>query len=381
MVKFRAKEWLVALTVSLGAALTFVEVVFRCGLLPMPIVYESYHFSDEPSHFRNQYTSFGYTPHSTTREVVLHATLTDVVQEYDVTFQANNVGLVQRQDIHKTRGYTVVVGDSFAQGLGARPWFYDLEAQLPDLALANLGIEGTGVSHWVRGLEWFARSAAPVKNVVVLFITDDFLRPYWQAHLTEDGVSFCDVKSCRLVTTKYRPVAPQILFQARHELNAPASWTMRWAKERLSVTLSQSYVGALTIYLRRMFLLYLSHDDTLLEQNKSRFVELTKHNHVLFTLHLPQKEEVAAGRWSTESLSLRQFVEATGVRTIDGMARCGLTIDGFHARDPHPNESGYAHIEQCLAGLLREDLTVAAGTALKPQGAVRNVSFRTGPTN
>ena len=353
----RGKEWLAALTVSLGTAVVVVEIVCRYGLLTMPIEYESYHFSDEPGHFRDQHTSFGYAPHSTTREVVLHASLTDVVQEYDVTFQVNNMGLVQRRDIHKTRDYTVVVGDSFAQGLGARPWFYDLEAQLPDLPLANLGIEGTGVSHWFHALEWFTHSAAPVRNVVVLFITDDFLRPYWQARLTADGMSFCDGNGCRLVTTKYFPAAPEILFRARHDLNAPESWTMRWVKERLSSALSQFHAGGLAIYLRRTFLLYISQDHSLLEKNKSRFAELAKHYHVLFALHLPQKEEAAARRWSAQSLSLQQFVESTGVQWIDGMAQCNMTIDGFYGRDPHPNSNGYARIERCVAELLTQEQT------------------------
>ena len=320
----------------------------------MPIVYESYHFSDEPSHFRDQHTSFGYAPRSTTREVVIHASLSDVVQEYDVTFQVNNIGLVQRQDIHKSRDYTVVVGDSFAQGLGARPWFYDLETELPNLALANLGIEGTGVSHWFHALEWFAHSAAPVRNVVILFIADDFVRPFWQAQLTADGMSFCDVKDCRLVTTKYFQAAPEILFQARHELNAPASWTMRWVKDRLTAALSQFRVGALAIYLRRTFLLYISQDPSLMEENKRRFAEMAKNYHVMFALHLPQKQEAAEGRWSAQSLSLREFVESTEVQWIDGMTRCQLAIDAFHQRDPHPNENGYARIRQCLVELLTQ---------------------------
>ena len=350
-----APHWITAIVLSVILALSAAEAVLRLDLIPVPVVYESYWFSDHPGTFRDQHRAFGYAPYTTNHETVLVADMTQAVMEHHARFQTNNAGLVQRRDIRPETSYTVVVGDSFTQGVGARPWFYDLEGEFPELPLANLGIAGTGVAHWARAVDWFAREVAPVEDLVVLFITDDFVRPYWQARVSEESVSFCTDDDCQLVTTRWRSGSPGELLRMRRELNAPPSSLSRWTQEGLRHLLSQFRLGQFVVNLRRRYLA--QREPTWLEENKRLFSEMLRRRPARFALHLPQKEEAAAGRWSPESRSIHRFVEETGVRTIDGLARCGLTADGFYPHDPHPNASGYAMIRRCLADVLGEELS------------------------
>lgn len=349
-----ARQWTAAVALSIGLALLAAEALLRLGVVPMPVIYESYWFSDQPAHFRDQHDSFGYRPLSSNREAVVLADLHNAVLEHEVIFRTNNAGLVQQRDIRSGERYTVVLGDSFTQGVGARPWFYALEAEFPTLSIANLGIAGTGVIHWAHAVDWFAKAAAPVRNVIVLFITDDFLRPYWQARVTEDTISFCTGDDCQLITTTYRPGTPEELMQARRLLNASSS-VIRWCQEQLKSVVSRLRVGEFFINVRRW---YLTSKSTLwLDENKRHFADLARRREILFAVHLPQKEEAMAEQWSPQSRMIRQFVEGTGVRTIDGLARCGLTRDGFHPRDPHPNATGYSLIRRCVADLIKEELS------------------------
>lgn len=338
---------------SIAAACVVAEGVLRTGVVDVPPVYESYQFVQRPADFRDQHVAFGFTPSAPYREAALHARSNDAVLEYDVTFRANNAGLVQRQDIVGASPYTVVVGDSFTQGAGASPWFYDLERGSPDLPLANLGIGGTGVTHWTHALHWFEEAHAPVRHVVVIFITDDFLRPYWQASASEDGLSLCYEKACRLVASPYRPDGPDALLinAQRHALRA-ASWSEALKREARTF-LARFRIGELAINVGRRLRGHSAAEREFLAVNKVSWAELAGRYHVLFALHLPQKEEARARQWTALSREVHAFVAESGVRTIDGLSACGLGAEDFFPRDIHPNATGYGKIRRCLESLLR----------------------------
>jgi len=354
-------DWLAAIVFSFGTALFIAEMFLRFGIIGIrtPPVYESYWFSEHPENFRDQHESFGFVAYSKNREAALHADLDNIVLEYDVTFRTNNAGLVQQRDIDKTKEYIVVVGDSFTQGVGATPWFYELENHFPVTSLANLGLLGTGVSHWVRALQWFEANQARIRNVLVIFITDDFKRPHWKANLDQHGLSFCYVDHCELMATVYNTSDAEELLTARRKLLNNGNSDIEGSKHKLKEYLLGFRLGRVIINLRRWFLGFPAHDDTFVEENKHAFIELAKQHHILFALHLPQKEEAAAEHWSRQSLEIRRFVQTTGVRAVDGMGRCGLTISGFYTRDPHPNSKGYDKIERCVAELLEEAMGIS----------------------
>mgnify|MGYP006267186491 CR=1 FL=1 len=55
-----------------------------------------------------------------------------------------------KKDIYKNDRVLLVIGDSFTEGQGAEPWFYDLEKDnYLNTKLMNLGIMGSGPMGWL----------------------------------------------------------------------------------------------------------------------------------------------------------------------------------------------------------------------------------------
>lgn len=345
-------EWIWAGGFSVVIALGVAELALRFQLIPVPVTYETFLFASQPSNFRSQDAEFGYRPFSTNREVLVQVDLNTAWIEYDVTFHVNNAGLVQERDIQPDSPYTILVGDSFAHGLGASPWFYDLELNYPHLSLANLGILGSGVVHWVKAVNWFERVVARVDRVIVLFITDDFFRPDWQAHTTSDEIALCYESRCWKALTAYRDGNLEALVEQRRRLALRDASAGERMKEWVKSILQEFRLGQFAINYRRSLLPIDMGEEQFGEMNRTAFTKLAMQYPVPFALHLPQREEVAAGHWSRKSLALGAFVEQTGVRYVDGLSLCGLTIDDFHRVDVHPNAAGYKRIRVCVSELL-----------------------------
>ena len=103
--------------------------------------YLLYGTADGTPVFRNQGKIFTYSPNSTIRTSAYYENGDAIAKEYDYQFKTNNFGLVQKLDIDKERPSVLVLGDSFAEGQGAIPWFYKLEEDSrKDIQLINGGL-------------------------------------------------------------------------------------------------------------------------------------------------------------------------------------------------------------------------------------------------
>jgi hypothetical protein len=345
-------EWTAAILFSLGLAVTIAEFVLRYASITIPAIHNGVYFSEHPERFRDQHNKFGYEPLSKIREGAVYSDYKDAWVEYDVSFSVNNAGLVQQKHIDPSQKYTV--GDSFMHGLGASPWFYDLERDLPLRPLANLGVAGSGVVHWAKAINWFQRSLAQIEKVGIILITDDFFRPYWIAKATEDEIAFCYEQRCDRVFVKYHDGPPRTLIQEWYERPTPGPSNSERMKEKYKEELRAIVVklrfGQLLINLKRSLLS--SREKRFIQLNKRGFEEIIKLHKVAFTLHIPEKAEASARQWSQESRKVRTLVEKTGVHYIDGMEKCQLGNNDFHRFDDHPNSVGYMKIRQCVADLL-----------------------------
>jgi len=111
--------------------------------------FDLYYFRDRPAALRDQRTAFAYEPDSSVRQLVVVVTKQGRAIEYDTTLTTNNLGLVQKRNLSPGETAVVVIGDSFTEGVGAPPWFYDVEAEIGgEFRLANLGVVNTGAQHW-----------------------------------------------------------------------------------------------------------------------------------------------------------------------------------------------------------------------------------------
>jgi hypothetical protein len=271
--------------------------------------------------------------------------------EYDASLTTNNAGLVQQRNIEPSKNYTVIVGDSFTQGLGSRPWFYDLEEDLPEYPLANLGVMATGVAHWAKALNWFEEYVANVDKVVIIFVTDDFFRANWVAKGTDDSVFFCYEGKCPKAFAKFDERGPNALIEEWYQsMLGSLLDDNEQIKEVIRAAVVKARVGRFLIDLKRS--LFPSRNSNTLELNKKSLQELIRLHNVTVALHLPEKAEAYENRWSADSLEVRAFIAKTGLTYIDGIDRCQLTSDHYYSFDSHPNASGYKKIKDCVAEML-----------------------------
>lgn len=341
---------------SLVLALIAMELILRYSPLGKKIAPERFYFFDAPRHFRDQHKEFGYSPFSSNREVAVFAQGDHAWIEYDVSYTANNAGLVQRRNIDPAKAHIVIVGDSFTHGQGTSPWFYELENELQEWPLANLGIIGTGILHWEKALDWFQRRVAKVDKVVIVFIASDFQRPYWFARSTPHELQFCYEISCGMVFTRLFDADPFALAQYRRDLlqkqalaRSRGSSSMNGV---LNILLAETRTGTLLLDVVRSTR---TEPSKYLDENMASLQVLLARHDVAFALHLPEKREAAQGRWSAASTQVRSFVSTLKLNYVDGMERCALEASDFREIDAHPNATGYRKIQKCVATLIKEN--------------------------
>ena len=105
--------------------------------------------------FQNFNGYFKYFPNQEIRSTTLYSkseptSIDDLVIEYDYLIRTNNFGLVMKRDVSPNEHAIFVIGDSFTEGQGASPWFYELEDSYDanGAQIINLGILGTGPQQW-----------------------------------------------------------------------------------------------------------------------------------------------------------------------------------------------------------------------------------------
>jgi hypothetical protein len=149
-------------------------------------------FITKPS-LLDQNKSFGYYKDTTVREIAAYGNGKKFYIAYDYSFTTNNIGLVQKKPFDPVKKSILIIGDSFTQGQGADPWFYQLEDDWKnnEYQLINLGIIGTGIEQWKDTLQWFS-NIGEINKLIICYIADDWARQRWYAceNAEQNGLAF-----------------------------------------------------------------------------------------------------------------------------------------------------------------------------------------------
>lgn len=294
--------------------------------------------------FQNQeWGGFLYKPKSRILSTTYYEIDSHLIKGYQYVVQTNNYGLVQRKDIDPTKPSLLLLGDSFTEGQGASPWFYELEAEAFKYQLINGGILGTGLQQWARLTEYLKRNAN-IQKVLVIFISDDWERDLWgMPPKTLDCLrdpSVCD-GSEDFYGSFNDPRDDEMLIRK-----------ILAYRQRTTV---QSFLRSLE--LNKAILSPLKHRITAMfrvEENQYAAQQIVRAfgvRNVIF-LHLPQKDELYfAPRKVGESA--RRFIHENGYQFIDGFTYCGMEKLDFLPHDGHPNAHGYSKIRSCVSNIIR----------------------------
>jgi len=351
--------------VSIIAPILLLIISTICGIIIIEILYDCYlklnslnntkyqngimFFGGNGRIFENKNDIFTYSANKDIRSSAIYTKDDDFVVEYDYQFHTNNLGLVQDADIITNISSMLLLGDSFTQGLGAAPWFPQVAGEINNLGYQpiNGGLLGTGFAQWSKLETYLNSSSVRISKIVVLFISDDYVRYIWNF---SDGELQCFSVASSCSEERFYPLP------STEELS---SWVNRIKNakrssfnERARRLLPASY-DVYRFVMRYFNLDRLRWKSEIAKSDIAIAKLLEKYGtaNVIF-IHLPQKDEV--GRANSFGLSARSSIEKAGGRVYDGFKLCGLTPSDYLANDPHPNEKGYEKIALCTNRIIKQ---------------------------
>jgi hypothetical protein len=308
--------------------------------------------SDNTPAFRNQGRIFTYTPNINVRSTTYYEDGPGLHKEYDYEFKTNNLGLVQKLNINLDQPSTLVLGDSFTEGQGATPWFYDLESKnSKPIQLINGGILGTGFAQWKILNDQLVESGIRINKVAVPFISDDYQRVIWNF---PDRVLNClgDIKSCKGDEGYYpNPQKDNEAFVTQLRQFRDAEYAhKKTVKEKHFFR--QYFPGLHFIwgYIKNEYKLRYAN------RNLPAIEALIKQygSNIIF-IHIPTKEELERGN-TPNSLgqAAREKIITSGGSLVDGFNTCGLESKDYFINDSHPNSEGYKKIAVCVDKVIQQ---------------------------
>jgi lysophospholipase L1-like esterase len=274
--------------------------------------------------------------------------------EFDVSFRANDLGLVDHVDYANPPGGArriALVGDSFTAGYhGGQPWLPALRERMAGegVALYNLGIGGAGFVQFERLLASTFESVR-FTDVVLVVISDDLLRPPWYLDVERDEARFC-VESwppwfCRLKPPYFHRV---------DLASDPAEWI-----ERIGETSSgagRSALVSLFVHVVRAAERSDAERAARIAANEAALASIVRSygRQRVSVVHLPMRGEVERRAYDAYARHMGDLAAGLGVPYFPALFECAWRPGMFFANDSHPNAGGYARVSACIEGYLRD---------------------------
>jgi len=305
---------------------------------------------DLGNNFKNQDGYFLYHPNEEIRSVTLYSkaqidSIDDIVIEYDYLIKTNNAGLVMLNNLSLYESVFFIVGDSFTEGQGASPWFYDFEASIniSGSKLVNLGILGTGPQQWENLATAITKDfKLDVKGIVVNIIPADMVRSVWL--FKERELDCLYNSSCNY----------NFGFQG-------FDFNIYEDQKDIKLAVMERLVGSnysnLDLYSLKQFLkksLVISDIYTyLIERLWDHQIRLNQN--ALLALDKSVNGNLYVNVLSQKNLNSSNFNEDYSARTLIGFLKknnidfkwCNIPSYGFHRYDSHPNSKGYRVVSRC----------------------------------
>ena len=342
------------LVFSLIFAFILVELVYRAilkdadndGYKNRTMLFES------GANFSNYDNFFKYEPNIEIRSVTLYSktksvNIDDVIIEYDNIISTNNAGLVMSADLEKGEDAFYIIGDSFTEGQGASPWFYELEdKEVNNTKLVNLGILGTGPQQWLSLANFIRQEFSHnVSGIVINLLPGDMDRNPW---ILKDR----ELQCLRFTTCNYKLGFQGFSFTKGSQNSDIRRAVLNQLNEMpFSITtvkeiIKKSYV-IVDIY-------------RLLKKNNNVTQSQSKNEQALLELKSISKDNLfinLVSHWTgpqtivnstnyhdyTLAADLVKFLEANSI----SFRWCDIPKNGFHVNDGHPKEAGYKVLRRC----------------------------------
>ncbi len=379
-------SWLFVSLVTVTLTLLAVEGALTYTMLdPAPFEGGLFFYSEGNVFENKDWGGFVYEPNSKINNQAYYITDWKIppvlVKEYDYDIITNSSGLVQQADLDPTRPGILFLGDSFTQGEGATPWFYELEKTWPKNAaeqIINGGITGTGIEAWA-GLYKEISSTLKIDKVVFIFSYYDFVRPIWQ-FTNDDFVCLKDSAQCDSQKWGLPYGLPRDPLEAKQKVD-------KTAQERVAYFLShgdylvshasdlETVLRGTAIYRKLLRPAYHAFTDKMqIEKSKRIILDMVKRlgRDNVMLIELPGREEIVNGRASRVPID---FIKQNGLLYVDGFEACGLAVSDYLVHDSHPNDIGYGKVAKCVDRAVKEAYHPQSGLPTANDASKRAQSY------
>lgn len=316
--------------------------------------------------FQNIGDIFKYYPNREirTKAVYLNSDKTTLEPVYDYVLETNNLGLVQKNDIAHGETVDIFVGDSFTEGQGASPWFYDLEANWTssESKPVNAGILGTGPQQWKRLVDHLVHDYdLNIRSITVIMILRDLNRTIW--NFSDDVIQCLRTGICTYSSgfqgfgfagKSNEQIAADVIKTSRALPDTPDqqksanrfSWKKFWKKSVLLKHVRRAIDERFPDRGKPM--------SATTKKNIEAIEQLVNSGHIPGgVLMIPTRESLGVANFvrnDSDGRHLLEWVDANEIR----YAVCDLDEADFHENDPHLNAGGYEKVRACAAALLTE---------------------------
>lgn len=302
-----------------------------------------------------------YAPNAEIRSLMLYSksdlkVLEDIKVEYDYKIRTNNFGLVMQSDLVNNDRVFFVIGDSFTEGQGASPWFYNLENayDVSPRKLVNLGIIGTGPQQW----ENIARSTTEelelnVDGSVVNIISSDMARRVWTLNDRElnclhyalcdysfgfQGYNFNVEESYKDIKLSFMKSVFETKSVSAQGVSSVIDSIKQYAKRsRVILHLYQNFMSNRNLSLNKTL-------------NEASLLALKNAVNGNFYVNVVSEKYINSSNFS-DNIYARELINFLEINHIN-FNWCDIPSDGFHVTDGHPNAYGYKVLRGCTEDAL-----------------------------
>ena len=351
------KNFLKLIVIILFASITFLSVEFGYRVFKEfnntfnDIKYVALYQSGNNIQNVNDFVK--YYPNTAIRSLGLYSKTksnktSDVTIEYDYDIFTNNAGLVMQNDLQNGEEVIYIIGDSYTEGLGASPWFYNMEESYKNTnaKLINLAILGTGPMQWTSLEKYITQKfKLNIKGFVINIIPNDMTRQKWV--LSKD-----QLKCLRTGVCNYDGGLQGFDFEAGVNMSEvkdlmQAKFIYEDKKLRdYKDFLRQSHVIVdIYSYLTQYRLLTI-------RRNEQALLDFKRASQNKIFVNVVSEKSINSKNFHTNSLA-KNLVEFLEDHEFN-YRWCDINPDGFHKLDSHPNEKGYATLQKCTQRAIAE---------------------------
>ena len=344
---------------SVFLTLFLLEILFSI-FLTKPFSYryhkDQFRLYQQGKIFQNFDGIFKYFPNISVKHEAFFFIKNNFIKEYSYNIKTNNFGLVQKNNIYKSKSSVLFLGDSFTEGVGSLSWVNKFNGSINGLQVINGGIFGAGPQQF-EILEKHIDEHFDIEKVIFLYTSGDIERdPFNFSQKTLNCLDNYEV--CEGNENYYgfplEEMSPLVfLKKLKNYRDQRNEKNLSWKTIRRSV---KQFVAELYIvnipreFLKRKF--YKSKNIKIAKNFKSIRNLIDKYEKNIIFIQIQTLDEIVNKQRNYYSIFSEDFI----TRFSDNHYKCDFdnNLDYFYPHDGHPNEKGYQKLYECVTKILNK---------------------------